>query len=70
MIGAAVPFELFARFCLVFGPSPLLRLDRSSEYPDDATEWATQGVVNSGSAPGGHTTRKLEYPVANATLFS
>ncbi len=58
--------ESFARYPLMFGPSPIQRLDRLSEYLEGATVWAKRDDVNSGLAFGGNKVRKLEYLVADA----
>jgi 1-aminocyclopropane-1-carboxylate deaminase len=50
----------------MFGPSPIHRLDRLSEYLEGATVWAKRDDVNSGLAFGGNKLRKLEYLVADA----
>ena len=56
----------FPRFPLLFGPSPVHRLDRLSEYLGGASIWAKREDVNSGLAFGGNKTRKLEYLVPEA----
>ena len=61
-----MPLEDFARYPLMFGPSPIHRLDRLSEYLGGATVWAKRDDVNSGLAFGGNKVRKLEYLVADA----
>ena len=58
--------ESFARYPLMFGPSPIQRLDRLSEYLEGATIWAKRDDVNSGLAFGGNKVRKLEFLVADA----
>ena len=58
--------ESFPRYPLMFGPSPIHRLDRLTEYLEGATVWAKRDDVNSGLAFGGNKTRKLEYLVADA----
>ena len=58
--------ESFARYPLMFGPSPIHRLDRLTEYLEGATIWAKRDDVNSGLAFGGNKIRKLEYLVADA----
>ena len=50
----------------MFGPSPIHRLDRLTEYLEGATVWAKRDDVNSGLAFGGNKVRKLEYLVADA----
>ncbi len=56
----------FPRFPLLFGPSPVHRLDRLSEYLGGASIWAKREDVNSGLAFGGNKTRKLDYLVPEA----
>ncbi|WP_395728927.1 1-aminocyclopropane-1-carboxylate deaminase [Nakamurella sp.] len=56
----------FPRYPLLFGPSPVHRLDRLSEYLGGASIWAKREDVNSGLAFGGNKTRKLEYLVPEA----
>lgn len=58
--------DSFPRYPLMFGPSPIHRLDRLSEYLEGATVWAKRDDVNSGLAFGGNKLRKLEYLVADA----
>ena len=59
--------DAFPRIPLTFGPSPLQRLDRLSEYLGGEVEiWAKREDVNSGLAFGGNKTRKLEYLAADA----
>jgi 1-aminocyclopropane-1-carboxylate deaminase len=58
--------ETFARYPLLFGPSPVHRLDRLSGHLGGATIWAKRDDCNSGLAYGGNKTRKLEYLVADA----
>jgi 1-aminocyclopropane-1-carboxylate deaminase len=55
--------EDFPRYPLLFGPSPVHRLDRLSEYLGGAGIWAKREDCNSGLAYGGNKTRKLEYLV-------
>jgi 1-aminocyclopropane-1-carboxylate deaminase len=54
------------RYPLLFGPSPVHRLDRLTEHLAGAAVWAKREDVNSGIAFGGNKTRKLEYLVADA----
>lgn len=54
------------RYPLLFGPSPVHRLDRLSEHLGGAAVWAKREDCNSGIAFGGNKTRKLEYLVADA----
>jgi 1-aminocyclopropane-1-carboxylate deaminase len=56
----------FARHPLIFGPSPVHRLDRLTAHLGGATIWAKRDDCNSGLAYGGNKTRKLEYLVADA----
>jgi 1-aminocyclopropane-1-carboxylate deaminase len=59
--------ESFARVPLLFGPSPVHRLERLSEHLGGEVEiWAKREDCNSGLAYGGNKTRKLEYLVAEA----
>ena len=57
----------FARVPLLFGPSPVHRLERLSEHLGGEVEiWAKREDCNSALAYGGNKTRKLEYLVADA----
>jgi 1-aminocyclopropane-1-carboxylate deaminase len=57
----------FPRVPLLFGPSPVHRLERLSEHlGGDVELWAKRDDCNSGLAYGGNKTRKLEYLVADA----
>ncbi|MFW3171723.1 1-aminocyclopropane-1-carboxylate deaminase [Geodermatophilus sp. CPCC 206100] len=56
------------RYPLLFGPSPVHRLDRLTEHLGGAAVWAKREDVNSGIAFGGNKTRKLEYLVADALV--
>ena len=57
----------FPRESLLFGPSPVHRLERLSEHLGGRVEiWAKRDDCNSGLAYGGNKTRKLEYLVADA----
>ena len=58
--------ETFARYPLLFGPSPVHRLDRLTAHLGGAAIWAKRDDCNSGLAYGGNKTRKLEYLVADA----
>ena len=58
--------DAFDRFPLLFGPSPIHRLDRLTAHLGGATLWAKRDDCNSGLAYGGNKTRKLEYLVAEA----
>jgi 1-aminocyclopropane-1-carboxylate deaminase len=62
-----VGIEAFARVPLLFGPSPIHRLDRLSEHLGGEVEiWAKREDCNSGLAYGGNKVRKLEYLAAEA----
>jgi 1-aminocyclopropane-1-carboxylate deaminase len=56
----------FPRYPLLFGPSPVHRLDRLTEHLGGAAVWAKREDCNSGLAFGGNKTRKLEYLVPDA----
>jgi 1-aminocyclopropane-1-carboxylate deaminase len=57
----------FDRVELLFGPSPLQRLERLEEHLGGRVEiWAKREDCNSGLAFGGNKVRKLEYLVAEA----
>ncbi|WP_327370320.1 1-aminocyclopropane-1-carboxylate deaminase [Streptomyces sp. NBC_01217] len=56
----------YARYPLLFGPSPVHRLDRLTDHLGGAAIWAKREDCNSGIAYGGNKTRKLEYLVADA----
>ena len=56
----------FARHPLLFGPSPVHRLERLERHLGGAQIWAKRDDCNSGLAYGGNKTRKLEYLVADA----
>jgi 1-aminocyclopropane-1-carboxylate deaminase len=57
----------FPREPLLFGPSPVHRLERLSEQLGGRVEiWAKRDDCNSGLAYGGNKTRKLEYLAAAA----
>jgi 1-aminocyclopropane-1-carboxylate deaminase len=58
--------ESFERYPLLFGPSPVHRLERLSAHLGGADIWAKREDCNSGIAFGGNKTRKLEYLVADA----
>ena len=51
---------------MLFGPSPVHRLERLSAHLGGAQLWAKRDDCNSGLAYGGNKTRKLEYLVAEA----
>ena len=56
----------FERYPLLFGPSPVHRLERLTVHLGGADIWAKREDCNSGLAFGGNKTRKLEYLVADA----
>jgi 1-aminocyclopropane-1-carboxylate deaminase len=57
----------FHRVPLLFGPSPVHRLERLEEHLGGRVElWAKRDDCNSGLAYGGNKTRKLEYLAADA----
>src|SRR6201993_834005 len=58
--------DSYQRYPLLFGPSPVHRLDRLTEHLGGASVWAKREDCNSGIAYGGNKTRKLEYLVADA----
>jgi 1-aminocyclopropane-1-carboxylate deaminase len=58
--------DSFPREELLFGPSPVHRLDRLTAHLGGARLWAKRDDVNSGLAYGGNKTRKLEYLAADA----
>ena len=61
-----MPLTDFARHPLLFGPSPVHKLERLTRHLGGAAVWAKREDVNSGIAYGGNKTRKLEYLVADA----
>jgi 1-aminocyclopropane-1-carboxylate deaminase len=58
--------ESYQRYPLVFGPSPVQRLERLTRRLGGAQIWAKREDCNSPLAFGGNKTRKLEYLVADA----
>ncbi|HEX2102788.1 MAG TPA: 1-aminocyclopropane-1-carboxylate deaminase [Solirubrobacteraceae bacterium] len=58
--------DAFDRHPLLFGPSPVHRLNRLTAHLGGAAVWAKRDDCNSGLAFGGNKTRKLEYLVADA----
>ena len=58
--------DRFDRHPLLFGPSPVHRLDRLTAHLGGAEIWAKREDCNSGLAYGGNKTRKLEYIVPDA----
>jgi 1-aminocyclopropane-1-carboxylate deaminase len=63
---AAALIDDFPHYPLLFGPSPIHRLERLTEHLGGAALWAKRDDCNSGLAFGGNKTRKLEYLVADA----
>jgi 1-aminocyclopropane-1-carboxylate deaminase len=61
-----MPTSNFPRYPLLFGPSPVHRLERLTAHLGGATIWAKREDCNSGLAYGGNKTRKLEYLVPDA----
>ena len=61
-----MPLSDFPRYPLLFGPSPVHRLDRLTAHLGGADIWAKREDCNSGLAYGGNKTRKLEYLVPEA----
>jgi 1-aminocyclopropane-1-carboxylate deaminase len=62
----ATALDRIERYPLLFGPSPVHRLERLTEHLGGAQLWAKRDDVSSGLAYGGNKTRKLEYLVADA----
>ena len=58
--------DRFDRVPLLFGPSPVHRLERLTEHLGGAEIWAKRDDVSSGLAFGGNKTRKLEFLAADA----
>ncbi len=58
--------DSFARYPLLFGPSPVHPLERLSGHLGGAQIWAKRDDCNSGLAFGGNKVRKLEYLLADA----
>jgi 1-aminocyclopropane-1-carboxylate deaminase len=64
---AFVGSERFDRVPLLFGPSPVHRLERLSEHLGGNVDiWAKREDCNSGLAYGGNKVRKLEFLAADA----
>jgi 1-aminocyclopropane-1-carboxylate deaminase len=62
-----VSLDAFERVELLFGPSPIHRLERLGEHLGGGVEiWAKREDCNSGLAYGGNKVRKLEYLAADA----
>jgi 1-aminocyclopropane-1-carboxylate deaminase len=59
----AMSLDDFDRYPLLFGPSPVHKLDRLTAHLGGAQIWAKREDCNSGLAYGGNKTRKLEYIV-------
>jgi 1-aminocyclopropane-1-carboxylate deaminase len=62
----ATTLEDYPRFPLLFGPSPIHKLERLTKHLGGATLWAKREDTNSPYAFGGNKARKLEYLVADA----
>jgi 1-aminocyclopropane-1-carboxylate deaminase len=58
--------DRFPRHPLLFGPSPIQRLERLTEHLGGPAIWAKREDCNSGLAFGGNKLRKLEYLAADA----
>jgi 1-aminocyclopropane-1-carboxylate deaminase len=65
-MGVSMKLDSFARYPLLFGPSPVHPLERLSGHLGGARIWAKRDDCNSGLAFGGNKVRKLEYLVADA----
>jgi 1-aminocyclopropane-1-carboxylate deaminase len=64
---AVIGVERFERVPLLFGASPVHRLERLSAHLGGAVDiWAKRDDCNSGLAYGGNKVRKLEYLAADA----
>jgi 1-aminocyclopropane-1-carboxylate deaminase len=61
-----MPLEDFPRYPLLFGPSPVHKLERLTRHLGGPTIWAKREDCNSGLAFGGNKLRKLEYLVPEA----
>ncbi|MFE4367517.1 hypothetical protein ACFRMN_04535 [Streptomyces sp. NPDC056835] len=61
-----MPVEDFPRYPLLFGPSPIHRLDRLTDFLGGARVWARREDCNSPLAYGGNKTRKLEKGAPSA----
>jgi 1-aminocyclopropane-1-carboxylate deaminase len=64
--GDFMKLDSFARYPLMFGPSPVHPLERLSAHLGGVPIWAKRDDCNSGLAFGGNKVRKLEYLVADA----
>jgi 1-aminocyclopropane-1-carboxylate deaminase len=60
----------FARYPLLFGPSPIHPLERLSDHLGGARIWAKREDCNSALGQGGNKIRKLEYLVPDALAMS
>jgi 1-aminocyclopropane-1-carboxylate deaminase len=58
--------DRFPRYPLLFGPSPLHKLERLTKHLGGAAIWAKREDANSGLAYGGNKLRKLEYLLPEA----
>jgi 1-aminocyclopropane-1-carboxylate deaminase len=63
---SGMSLDSFPRVPLLFGPSPIHRLERLAAHLGGASLWAKRDDCNSGLAFGGNKTRKLEYLAADA----
>jgi 1-aminocyclopropane-1-carboxylate deaminase len=63
MTALTSPTAGFERYPLMFGPSPVHKLQRLTDHLGGAQIWAKREDCNSGLAFGGNKTRKLEYIV-------
>jgi 1-aminocyclopropane-1-carboxylate deaminase len=67
IIMSGMKLEDYPRVPLLFGPSPVQRLERLSQHLGGKVDiWAKREDCNSGLAFGGNKVRKLEYLVAEA----
>ena len=64
--GSMPTLESYARFPLLFGPSPIQKLERLTKDLGGATIWAKREDMNSPYVLGGNKTRRLEYLEADA----
>jgi 1-aminocyclopropane-1-carboxylate deaminase len=62
----AFSLDDFPRHPLLFGPSPIHRLERLTAHLGGPALWAKRDDCNSGLAFGGNKMRKLEYLIADA----
>lgn len=61
-----MPLQDFPRYPLMFGPSPVHKLERLTAHLGGAQIWAKREDCNSGLAYGGNKIRKLEYIAPDA----